>query len=64
MAHSFIQSFDTEYNAFMYYAKTYPNACTLLIDTYSTLKSGIVNAIKVAKDYLEPNGYRLKRCSY
>ena len=44
----------------MYYAKTYPNACTLLIDTYSTLKSGIVNAIKVAKDYLEPNGYRLK----
>ena len=60
MAHSFIQSFDTEYDAFMYYAKTYPNACTLLIDTYSTLKSGIVNAIKVAKDYLEPNGYRLK----
>ena len=35
MAHSFIQSFDTEYDAFMYYAKTYPNACTLLIDTYS-----------------------------
>ena len=60
MAHSFIQSFDTEYDAFMYYAKTYPNACTLLIDTYSTLKSGIVNPIKVAKDYLEPNGYRLK----
>ena len=60
MAHSFIQSFDTEYDAFMYYAKTYPDACTLLIDTYSTLKSGIVNAIKVAKDYLEPNGYRLK----
>lgn len=60
MAHSFIQSFDTEYDAFMFYAKTYPNACTLLIDTYSTLKSGIVNAIKVAKDYLEPNGYRLK----
>ena len=60
MAHSFIQSFDTEYDAFMYYAKTYPNACTLLIDTYSTLKSGIVNAIKVAKDYLEPNGYRLQ----
>ena len=60
MAHSFVQSFDTEYDAFMYYAKTYPNACTLLIDTYSTLKSGIVNAIKVAKDYLEPNGYRLK----
>lgn len=60
MAHSFIQSFPSEYDAFLYYAKTYPNACTLLIDTYSTLKSGIENAIKVAKDYLEPNGYRLK----
>lgn len=60
MAHSFIQSFDNEYEAFLYYAKTYPDSCTLLIDTYSTLKSGIKNAIKVAKDYLEPNGYRLK----
>ncbi len=60
MAHSFIQSFDTEYDAFMNYAKNYPDNCTLLIDTYSTLKSGIKNAIKVAKDYLEPNGYRLK----
>lgn len=60
MAHSFIQSFPSEYDAFLYYAKTYPNACTLLIDTYSTLKSGIENAIKVAKDYLEPNGHRLK----
>lgn len=60
MAHSFIQSFDSEYDAFMNYAKNYPDNCTLLIDTYSTLKSGIKNAIKVAKDYLEPNGYRLK----
>lgn len=60
MAHSFIQSFDNEYEAFLYYAKTYPNACTLLIDTYSTLHSGLENAIKVAKEYLEPNGYRLK----
>ncbi len=60
MAHSFVQSFDSEYEAFLFYAKTYPNACTLLIDTYSTLNSGIKNAIKVAKDYLEPNGYRLK----
>jgi nicotinate phosphoribosyltransferase len=60
MAHSFVQSFDTEYDAFLYYAKTYPNACTLLIDTYSTLKSGLENAIRVAKEYLEPNGYRLK----
>lgn len=60
MAHSFVQSFDNEYDAFMEYAKTYPNACTLLIDTYNTLRSGLENAIKVAKDYLEPNGYRLK----
>lgn len=60
MAHSFIQSFENEYEAFLYYAKTYPNACTLLIDTYSTLHSGLENAIKVAKEYLEPNGYRLK----
>lgn len=60
MAHSFIQSFDNEYDAFLFYAKTYPQNCTLLIDTYSTLKSGIKNAIKVAKEYLEPNGYRLK----
>lgn len=60
MAHSFVQSFPSEYEAFLYYAKTYPNSCTLLIDTYSTLKSGIKNAIKVAKEYLEPNGYRLK----
>lgn len=60
MAHSFVQSFDTEYDAFLEYAKTYPDACTVLIDTYNTLKSGLENAIKVAKDYLEPNGYRLK----
>lgn len=60
MAHSFVQSFDDEYSAFMQYAKTYPNACTLLIDTYNTLRSGLENAIRVAKDYLEPNGYRLK----
>lgn len=60
MAHSFIQSFDTEYDAFLEYAKTYPDSCTVLIDTYNTLKSGLENAIKVAKDYLEPNGHRLK----
>lgn len=60
MAHSFIQSFDHEYDAFLAYAKTYPNNCTVLLDTYNTLKSGLPNAIKVAKDYLEPKGYRLK----
>lgn len=60
MAHSFVQSFDTEYEAFLAYAKTYPESCTVLLDTYNTIKSGLVNAIKVAKDYLEPNGYRLQ----
>jgi nicotinate phosphoribosyltransferase len=50
MAHSWIQMFDTEYEAFMHYAKIYPNNCTLLVDTFSTLKSGIPNAIKVFKE--------------
>lgn len=60
MAHSFIQSFESEYEAFLAYAKTYPNHCVVLLDTYNTLQSGLKNAIKVAKEYLEPNGYRLK----
>ena len=60
MAHSFVQTYPNEYDAFLAYAKKYPNACTLLIDTYNTLKSGLPNAIRVAKEYLEPNGYRLK----
>lgn len=60
MAHSYVQSFDTEYDAFLAYAKTYPKQSVFLVDTYSTLKSGIPNAIKVAKEYLIPNGYRLK----
>ena len=47
MAHSFIQSFDTEYEAFLHYAKTYPDSCTVLLDTYNTLKSGLPNAIRV-----------------
>ena len=47
MAHSFIQSFDSEYEAFKAYAEIYPNDCTLLIDTYDTLRSGIHNAINV-----------------
>ncbi|MCF0260779.1 MAG: nicotinate phosphoribosyltransferase [Erysipelotrichaceae bacterium] len=59
MAHSFVQSYPTEYDAFLAYAKSFPDSCTLLIDTYNTVKSGVVNAVKVAKDYLEPNGHRL-----
>ena len=60
MAHSYVQSFDSEYDAFLAYAKTYPDHTILLVDTYSTLNSGIPNAIKVFKDFLEPNGKRLK----
>ena len=60
MAHSFVQSFDNEYDAFLAYAKTYPESCTVLLDTYDTLKSGLPNAIRVAKEYLEPNGYRMQ----
>ncbi len=60
MAHSWIQSFDTEYESFKAYAETYPSSCVLLVDTYNTLKSGVPNAIKVAKEILEPMGKRLK----
>lgn len=60
MAHSFIQAFDSEYEAFKAYAENYPNDCTLLIDTYDTLNSGIQNAIKVFNELLVPNGYRPK----
>ena len=60
MAHSFVQSVDNEYDAFLAYAKTYPDSCTVLLDTYDTLKSGLPNAIRVAKEYLEPNGYRMQ----
>lgn len=60
MAHSWVQMFDTEYDAFLAYAKSYPDSCTLLIDTYNVLKSGLPNAIKVFNDYLVPNGYRPK----
>lgn len=59
MAHSFVQLFDTEYEAFAAYAKTYPDSCIVLVDTYDTLKSGVPNAIRVAKEVLEPMGKRL-----
>ncbi len=60
MAHSWIQIFDSEYDAFRAYAETYPDNCTLLIDTYNTLKSGVVNAIKVFNDVIVPRGFRPK----
>ena len=58
MAHSWVQMFDSEYEAFKAYANTYPNNCTLLIDTYNVLKSGLPNAIKVFKEELISKGYR------
>lgn len=58
MAHSWIQMFDSEYDAFRAYAECYPDSATLLIDTYNVLKSGLPNAIKVFKDVLVPKGYR------
>jgi nicotinate phosphoribosyltransferase len=60
MAHSLIQQADSEYEAFLNFAKSYPNNCVLLVDTYDTLKTGIPNAIRVAKEFLIPNGFKLK----
>lgn len=60
MAHSWVQLFSSEYEAFKAWAKTYPDNCTLLIDTYNVLKSGIPNAIKVFDEILKPQGYRPK----
>lgn len=60
MAHSLICDADSEYDAFLRYAKSNPNNCVFLVDTFDTLRSGVPNAIKVAKDYLIPNGYKLK----
>ncbi len=56
MAHSWIQMFDSEYDAFRTYCELYPDNTTLLVDTYNTLKSGIPNAIKVFKEVLVPKG--------
>lgn len=60
MAHSFIMYYKDEYTAFKKYAQTYPDATVLLVDTYDVLKSGVPNAIRVAKEVLEPMGKRLK----
>ncbi len=60
MAHSWIQLFDNEYKAFKVYAESYPDNCTVLIDTYNVLKSGLPNAIKVFDEVLKPMGKRPK----
>ena len=56
MAHSWVQMFDSEYDAFVSYCKMYPNNATLLVDTYDVLKSGIPNAIRAFKEVLLPLG--------
>ena len=60
MAHSWVQMFDSEYEAFETYCRLYPTNAILLIDTYNVLKSGLPNAIKAFKNVLEPMG--IKKC--
>ena len=50
MAHSWVQMFDSEYEAFLTYCKLYPTSATLLVDTYNVLESGVPNAIKAFKE--------------
>lgn len=56
MAHSWVQMFDTEYEAFKTYCEYYPQNAVLLVDTYNTLKSGIPNAIRAFQEVLVPKG--------
>lgn len=60
MAHSWVQMFDSELDAFCAYARQYPDSCTLLVDTYDTIHSGIPNAIEAFKRELLPRGFRPK----
>lgn len=60
MAHSLVCDAENEYEAFLNYAKSNPDNCVFLVDTFDTLRSGIPAAIKVARDYLIPNGYKFK----
>ena len=61
MAHSWVQMFDTEYEAFESYCKQYPHNVTLLVDTYDVIKSGVPNAIKAFDNVLKPLG--IKNCA-
>ena len=60
MAHSWVQMFDTQYDAFRAYCETYPENPVLLVDTYNTLKSGVPDAIRAFNDVLRPRG--LTKC--
>ena len=63
-AHSWIMSFKDEYTAFKTYADMYPDSCTLLVDTYDTLKSGVPNAIRVFQEMrdagIKPKSYGIR----
>jgi putative nicotinate phosphoribosyltransferase len=60
MAHSWVQMFDSELEAFNAYARLYPDNCVLLVDTYNVLKSGVPNAIRTFNEVVVPMGYRPK----
>ena len=60
MAHSWVQLFDSELDAFLAYARQYPDNCILLVDTYNVLKSGIPNAIEAFRREVLPRGFRPK----
>lgn len=60
MAHSWVQLFDSELEAFRAYARQYPDSCVLLVDTYNVLKSGVPNAIRAFNEVLVPMGRRPK----
>ncbi|MCI5998013.1 MAG: nicotinate phosphoribosyltransferase [Peptoniphilaceae bacterium] len=60
MAHAWVQMFETELDAFKAFAKSFPNNCVLLVDTYNTLQSGVPNAIKTFDEILKPMGIRPK----
>ena len=60
MAHSWVQLFDSELEAFRQYARVYPDNCLLLVDTFDVLKEGVPNAIKVFDEEVVPRGFRPK----
>ena len=60
MAHSWVQMFPNEYEAFKAYARVYPDNCVLLVDTYNVLKSGVPNAIRVFNEEVLPRSFRPK----
>lgn len=60
MAHSWVQVFPSELESFRAYARTYPDNCVLLVDTYNVLKSGVPNAIKIFNEEILPRGFRPK----